>query len=95
MLEDPLLKKSSADRWEGAGWMDKERKERSRCSRLHAVVVVSVGIIAVNFAFFNGCTGQKLLEVAMRASTNCRFFSNEHRYSLMFKPKTSNEYISR
>ena len=45
-------KKSSADGWEGAGWMDKQRKEMSRCPRLHAVVVVSVGIIAMDFAFF-------------------------------------------
>ena len=66
-------KKSSADGWEGAGWMDKERKGRSRCPRLHAVVVVSVGIIAMDFVFFKWL---HLPDAAgsCRASTDCSFF---------------------
>ena len=77
-----------------------------RALDVHTIVVVSVEIIAVDFAFFfNGCIGQKLLENSMRASIDCNFF-NEHRYnylllffcyyiySLMSKPTTSYEYIS-
>ena len=69
-------KERSTDGWEGAGWMDKrdeEEGEQHMSTAPHNSSGLGEDYCCGFCLFFNGCTGQKLLENVMHASTVCIF----------------------